>query len=298
MSKDMIVLEYYKNYAAGKAAGTNPVDFLLNHVLSLNPLSLPLWALGIYYFLFNKDGKKYNLISFVFIFVSTLSLLTKTKYYLVSPFFPVLFAGGAVVIEKFVMDDKKHVRWIALSYFVLLFLTGVFILPMARPVLSVDNYIKYSNLLKLDKQLKVENHAVTILPQFYADRFGWLELTLKIKKAYDRLPDEEKKKCAIVVENYGEAGAIEYYGKKYGLPKPVCGHLQYFIWGDRGYTGEISIILGRNESELLDFFDSVILTDKTYNKFAMPYENNRPIYLCRGAKIPLKKVFSKIRNLN
>ena len=299
ISKDMIVMDYYKNYASGKAAGTNPFDFLSNHIITLNPLTLPVWLSGFFYFLFNREVKKYNLISIAFIIVSAVSILTKTKYYLVTPFFPLLFAGGAVFIESIILKkQEKYILAAGRIYSSFIILGGLFIVPLARPVIPAESYIKLSNMIKLDKQVKVENHKLSLLPQFYADRFGWEEMVVKIKEAYDTLTDDEKKKCAIIVGNYGEAGAIEYYGKKYNLPKPVSGHLQYYIWGDRGHTGEAAIILGWKKEDVQIAYDEVIQTGEIYHKYAMPYENNQPVYVCRKLKIPFEKILKKIKNFS
>ncbi len=299
ISKDMIVLEYYKNYSSGKTSGITPIDFLMNHIVTLNPLTLPVWILGIYYFLFNKEGKKYNLLGIAFLIVSIFCIITKTKYYLLTPVFPVLFAGGAFFIESIILKYKKrYINWIAGYYLVNILISGIFILPLARPVMSVENFIKFSNLLKFGKQIKYENHELNILPQFFADRFGWEEMVIKIRDVYYSLTDEEKSKCIIIVDNYGEAGAIEYYGKEYNLPKPVSGHLQYYIWGTRGYKGDVGIILGANENELKVFYDDVKLVDRTDNKYSMPYENNNPIYICRNPKMTLEEALKIIKHFD
>lgn len=296
ISKDMIVIDYYKNYSSGKTSGINAFDFLMNHIITLNPLTLPVWTLGIWYFLFNKEGKKYNIIGITFIIVSILCLITKTKYYLLSPVFPVLFAGGAIFIESIILNYKKiYINLLAGFYIINILIAGIFILPLARPIISIENFIKYSNLLNLSKQVKFENHQLNELPQFFADRFGWEEMAIKIINAYNSLTEEEKSKCVIIVSNYGEAGAIEYYGKKYKLPKPVSGHLQYYIWSTRGYKGDVGIILGDHYKFL---YENVTLVDKTDNKYSMPYENNNNIYICRNLTMTLEEAIKKIKHFD
>jgi hypothetical protein len=51
-------------------------------------------------------------------------------------------------------------------------------------------------------------------------------------------------KTGIVGINFGECGAIDFFGKEYGLPKSIGIHQNYFLWGPRNYTGEILIVLG------------------------------------------------------
>lgn len=57
---------------------------------------------------------------------------------------------------------------------------------MVVPVLSPDNFIAYQNFLGV-KPGSSEKHKQGILPQFYADRFGWEDMTDKVIKAYNSI---------------------------------------------------------------------------------------------------------------
>ena len=60
---------------------------------------------------------------------------------------------------------------------------------------------------------------------------GWKELTGYVAKAYSQLSEYERKKCTVYVEsNYGDAGAINYYGKKDNLPDAVTFIESYVMW--------------------------------------------------------------------
>ena len=66
---------------------------------------------------------------------------------------------------------------------------------------------------------------------------------------YHTLSPEEQRKTAIFANNYGEGGAIDFFGPKYGLPKAIGGHQNYWIWGPRDYTGESMIVLGEGHEQ-------------------------------------------------
>jgi hypothetical protein len=125
------------------------------------------------------------------------------------------------------------------------------------------------------------------LPQFYADQFGWEELAATVAKIYNTLTPEEQKQCVIFVRNYGEAGAIDFFGKKYGLPPALCAHNSYWMWGPGERTGNIAIILGHdrllqdNLNDLNRRYTHVELAGTTESKYSMPYENGRLLFLCR-----------------
>jgi hypothetical protein len=134
------------------------------------------------------------------------------------------------------------------------------------------------------------------LPQYYADEFGWPEMVAAVARVYHSLPVEEQRKAAIYADNYGEAGAIDFFGPRYGLPKVICTHQNYFLWGPREYNGEIVILVGSNDiEEARSHFASVEPVAEIYNPYAMPYEN-RPILLARGLKGNLRQLWPRLKN--
>lgn len=116
-----------------------------------------------------------------------------------------------------------------------------------------------------------------------------------LAKVYHRLPPEEKSKCGIFAQNYGEAGAIDFFGKKYDLPQAISGHNNYWLWGPREYTGEIMIVIGGDEDDHKEVFREVEKVEVIRHKYAMPYENNLPVYLCRDIIFPLKEVWLRVK---
>jgi hypothetical protein len=101
----------------------------------------------------------------------------------------------------------------------------------------------------------------------------------------------------IYVRNYGEAGAIDFYGKRYGLPKALCAHNNYWMWGPGTRTGNIAIIVGGsrtlqdNLNDLNRRYTHVEFVGTTYAKYAMPHENGRLIFLCKGMNTTFQKLW-------
>jgi hypothetical protein len=145
-------------------------------------------------------------------------------------------------------------------------------------------------------QVKDERSKVGKLPQFYADRFGWQNMVATVSSVYQSLPSQERAKCAIYADNYGEAGAIDFLGTRIGLPKAISGHNNYFLWGPRGYTGEVMIVIGGKREDLDKTFAQVEQKATVVNEYAMPFENHLPIYLCRKLRKPLKELWPKVKN--
>jgi hypothetical protein len=163
------------------------------------------------------------------------------------------------------------------------------------PILPVNTFIRYSEALGI-KPYSPENKRLSELHQLYADMFGWEEKAKAVAQVYNTLSPEEKVKCAIHADNYGRCGAIDYYGKAYGLPRSIGNHNNYWIWGPRDYTGELMIILGGDLEDKKQIFESVEVAGVATCRYCMPYENDLRIYLCRKLKIPLKEMWPRLKH--
>ncbi|MHC4791317.1 MAG: glycosyltransferase family 39 protein, partial [Planctomycetota bacterium] len=247
-------LEYYKNYALGKTWPVTPLEFIKNQIVVMNILSFPVWLAGLYYFIFNKEGKKFKVLGYAYIIILIIGIILKVKFYLIAPFYTVLFAGGAVFIEGFA--ERRKIGWLKRKAAIVILLGGLAHVPFVRPILPIDVFIKYTGD---DAYMGVKGERVKLqeLHQHFADRFGWEEMAARVGDVYNSLSEEEKVKACVLTGNYGEAGAVWFFGEKYNLPKPISGHLQYFIWGPRGNSGEVVISLGIDTKKLKNHFDNV-----------------------------------------
>jgi hypothetical protein len=211
-----------------------------------------------------------------------------------------VLAAGAVAAEKFL--SKKHFEegprrrtafevgmfgWLAIGILLLL--------PVVLPVLPIDAYLRYQAHLPFVVPKSEHNQDTATLPQHYADEFGWEDMVARVAGVYHSLSPEEQLKTAIFANNYGEAGAIDFFGNRYGLPKAICTHQNYFLWGPRSYTGEIVIRTGIKPEDARDSYESVRVAATLDNPYSMPFEKN-PILLCRHRKKNLQTDWADIKN--
>ena len=218
-------------------------------------------------------------------------LALKGKNYYLTPAYAMLYAAGAVAIERWMAEMRAGFRkalGTALGAVVLL--GGMIGWPFAMPMMPVEKFIAYEEALHVTPG-KTENIALDKLPQQYADMFGWPEMAAKVAEVYHSLPEGDRAKCGIFARNYGEAGAIDYFGRQYGLPGAISGHQNYWLWGPGPYTGECLIVIGDRRARLEELFASVTQAGETYQKYAISYENHRPIWICRGAKFGTLREF-------
>src|SRR5262249_9683877 len=125
--------------------------------------------------------------------------------------------------------------------------------------------------------------------------FGWDELVATVARAYDSLPPEDRRLCAIFTQNYGEAGAIDFLGKAYHLPPAISAHNSYWLWGPGGYSGDVALVVGGAPAELAPYFDSVVQVSVVRCRWCIPFENNLPIFLCRHAKLPIGDLWPRLK---
>jgi hypothetical protein len=222
-------------------------------------------------------------------------ILTGGRVYYAAPIFPLYLAAGGVALERWLSGRGRAVALVKPAYAAVVALGGVIFAPMFLPVLSEEGYIRYAERLGLS-QPRLENHELGPLPQLYADMHGWKEMAEAVAGVYQALPSEERANAAVFGNNYGEAGAIDFYGPALGLPKAIGAHQSYFLWGPRGATGEVLIVLGEGnraalESKCRSVVEAAVLADR----YAMPYEN-LPIYVCRG--IALADLWPQLKKWN
>ena len=133
------------------------------------------------------------------------------------------------------------------------------------------------------------------LPQDYADMFGWEEMAALVAKAYDRLTPEERGRCLIFGQNYGEAGAIDVIGRKRGLPPAISGHNSYWLWGPRRRDWDVVIIIGGDRQDNAAFFDRIEIVGQTRSEWAMPYERGLDVSIARGPKMTLAEAWPRLK---
>jgi hypothetical protein len=178
-------------------------------------------------------------------------------------------------------------------YVALIVIVGAAFAPLSAPILSPESYIRYQHALGIEPP-KAENQPTGPLPQHFADEFGWEEMAREVAKVYNSLPSEERSQTAIFANSYGQAGAIDFFGAKLGLPKAISNHQNYWYWGPRNYTGTTVIVLGSDGEGDREHFKTVDVAGQTYHPYSRRDEHF-PILLCRGLNQNLQTLWPSIK---
>ncbi|MCU1319786.1 MAG: hypothetical protein JWP98_1304 [Edaphobacter sp.] len=261
-----------------------PLPFLGKQILNLQPATVLIWGAGLVWLLRNPLAKSWRWLGLTYLFFLAGMMALHAKDYYVSPIYPILFAAGGIAWEQRFANRRAVAQNRVYAFPIMetvLLVAGVIILPMGIPVLRPSTWIAYTKAIHLyDASGNTENAASGPLPQFYADRFGWQEEVDQVSRIYHSLSAEDQAKAGISCSNYGEASAINVLG--HGLPAAISGHNSYWLWGPKGATGEVMIVINNaTPEEMRKYYDSVQVAGRMDHPLSMPFEH-RNIYLVRG----------------
>jgi hypothetical protein len=172
-------------------------------------------------------------------------------------------------------------------------------LPILLPYFSYDFSQKYTEWLGFNTE--IEKGKRPPLHQIIADRIGWEEKVNLVVGAYNSLSEKDKDQTIIAAGNYGQAGAIELYGKPFNLPPVACAHNTYYLWSKERVNGNILLQLD-NEKDFDGYtraFDSVEVYPGVFrNKYVSDHENNLIVFICRGPKTPPMEMLERSKNFH
>jgi hypothetical protein len=278
-------LEIQANIARdGRNVDLSPIQFFAEELFAMHPLTGPIWIAGLV-FLF----RRFRVLAWAWVVTAAVIVVLNPRIYYLFPAFPILFAAGGVACESFL---ERHAR-LGWAYAALMLLTGAILSPLVLPILNPETYIRYNRAIHIE-QPRIEHTALQEMPQLFADEFGWESMVQVVAAAYHRLPPEEQTRTAIFGQNYGQAGAVDFYGPRYALPHAISGHQNYFLWGPRGYTGESVIVLGDRREVLESKCDEVTLVGRVENPYST-LENQFDVFHCRGLRPSFQELWPQLK---
>ena len=285
-------LEFMANATREKNVSMPPLAYLREQVVQMSALAAPLWIVGLAALLASRRFRSFRPIGFAYVAIVVVMLTTSAKPYYLAPAYTALFAAGAVAVEALRRPIAGPI--VRGGFLAFVVSSGVLSAPLAKPLLTTDAYLRYVAALGMAPSIG-ERHEVGRLPQHFADMNGWPELAADVATVFRALPAADRERACIFAQNYGEAGAVDVLGAPLGLPRAISGHNSYFLWGPRGCTGDVVIVLGGDRSGLDAVFTSVEQVAIHTCADCMPYENNLPVWVARGARVPISKLWPRVK---
>jgi hypothetical protein len=269
----------------------SPPQYVATQILITHPLLAPIWIAGLVALFWRSDARFLGL-AYVLVIAQMIAL--HGKHYYSGDVYPIPIAAGATAIEAW---TKGAVFWRAsLSAYV--FAAGIVLVPLLMPVLPERTMAAYDRFAEGTfthevNLARAERTHLGTLPPDWGDMHGWPQLAAAVASVYRSLPPAERAQAAIFASNYGEAAALDFFGPRYGLPPALSGHNQYWLWGPRGFDGNVVIDVHGDCSPHL--FRDRRVAARFSNPWGRPFENGFDISVCNGITTPLAAYWPRLR---
>ncbi|MEO6454301.1 MAG: glycosyltransferase family 39 protein [Ginsengibacter sp.] len=238
----------------------NKTDFIKEQILMLLPVVF-VWIAGLMWLLKNST---YRIIAFMYLVVLILLLAGSGKNYYSLGAYPMVLAAGSVWLEKISINR----RWIKYASVPVIVVLSVLLVPVLLPLQTPKKMVAFNQKYKLREVglLKWEDLRDHDLQQDFADMLGWKELSAKSEKFYHSLSPAEQSDCMIYCRNYGQAGALKYYGIDEAFKSKVsCDNGTFLLWISPRLYFKHLIFIGRQmpdkDDEVFNHFREVTIID-------------------------------------
>lgn len=261
------MIQFYQEFT-GDFSGGGPVNFLYTQSALVTFLNVPIILIGLYFYLRSSEGNQFRAFGLTYIILYVFMTVLDMKTYYLAPAYPMLYAGGAILIERSSVSKKGAFRWFgSRPYLAGLLVVALLLAPIAMPILSPPTVIgAYGS----------SDYQASPMP----DRYGWSGMISNLSRAYDALPASIRSQACIFTSNYGEASAVNLFGSSLGLPKAISGHNNYYIWGPGSCTGQVLITIGVSLSTVQQTYRNVTTLTTLDCQYCISYEQVLPVYLC------------------
>ncbi len=284
-------VEFVRNATQFKNIALSPMGFFGEQILMLGPAAAMVWLAGLIFLILHRECR-YRALGLAWFIMFAVFIVMHGKAYYLAPFGHVLMGAGAV----FWAEKLAARKWLwARAAVAVVVVTSLYVLPLAMPVLSPEKFIEFSESLGMTRSAG-ERHDVGPLPQHYADMFGWEEMAAEVARVYETLPPEDRARARVFGGNYGEAGAIDYFGPKLGLPAALSGHNSYWAWGYGDFDGEVLILISGESPDWA--FAEVEAAGKIHHEYAMPYENDLTVWVCRKPQYSMAELWARVKGFD
>lgn len=278
-------LELTRYLARDNVSSGTTVEFAALQIVGMNLALSPLILAGIVApFVFVRI-REARFLSIAFVMTAVVIISANGKDYYLAPAYPTMFAVGAVVSGA--LPRLVRALWMTSAVIV-----SAILAPVVLPILNPPVLAAYLDTYHLRLKTNQKAGAGSPLTMVFSDELGWRPLEQQVAAVYRTLTPAERAHVAIWASDYGEAAAIDVYGREDGLPHALSSQLQYYYWGPGDYDGSIIIQIHAlaGAHHLCEHWETVGFFGSPY---VIPWENG-PIIVCRGLRRPLTKIWEDL----
>jgi 4-amino-4-deoxy-L-arabinose transferase-like glycosyltransferase len=271
--------------ARSNLTGT-PLQFEILQALAINIVLAPLWLTGLIAPFAVARLRPARFLAVAYVVAAAIDVAARGKDYYLFPAYPALFAIGAAACARLP-------KFVTAPWMVLAGAAAAAAAPIVLPLLPPPALAAYLDRHHLHPKPDEIAAIGAPLTQVFSDELGWRALAAQVSAIYRALPPADQARAAIVASNYGEAAAIDVYGDH--LPPALSGQDQYYLWGPRGFDGSVTIHINGDPERWRPNCETLDIVATFGAPLVMPYENNRPIFICRGLRVPLTLAWPRFK---
>ena len=275
----------------GKNIIAGPGLYLVQQILITNLFLFPVWVIGLVRFF--RDPRN-RFLGYAYVLLILEMIVFHGKHYYPANVYPILIAAGAAQIEAW----TRSLRLARIAIVAYALVLGPLFVPFSLPILPEQIFLSYQARVKqalhVPKDVLATEHGRenSQLPGDWADMHGWPQFARTVENVYDSLPPAERAQTVVVASNYGEASAIEFFTP--GVPV-ISGHNQFWLWGTRGYSGNIIVDVSGDCGGKSHLYKSAQLVTRFNAPYTIGWETDIPIMVCRGLREPLSALWPKLK---
>ena len=286
---DWATLEFVRSLNANVMQNTSRAEFILAQFILMNPFNAIVWIAGFVFFFRSEAGSPYRLVGWIFPTVLTIMLVFKAKVYYLVPAYPMLMAGGAVLLERQLAGRRGYHARAALTAAIVAI--GLVFLPIVTPIGSLKWKEQY-----ISQVLRFMINDPSDLTFDFRYQLGRYEQVRAFLSVYMKLAEEEKKGCVILTNEYDTASEVNVLGAEMGLPQAISGNNSYYLWGPQGATGKCTIAFGYEEGLLKTCFEEVSVVAEAPCPWYKDIDSVRPVFLCRKPVASLQQLWPRFKS--
>ena len=281
---DFITLEFLKSIHARDVSIGRTDHFFVNQLfVPANWVTIPLWGAGLVALFTSPLLRRFRILGWMAVIPFVLFAFARGRDYYTAPIYPMLLAAGATWLLSLIKARGRAEKWAMIVAVPILLLAGAYDAARILPIAPIGSHW-WQQALKENGDLREE--------------IGWPELTAEVARIWNTIPEAERARAAIYCANYGEAGAINLYGPRYGLPQAISGVNSFFARGYGSSPPETVIVLGGRRERLGQRFESVVLAGRVPNPLNVTNEESQrsEIFLCRSPRESWPELWPKLRS--
>ena len=291
---DFPVLAQMADLRQSQLERVTPLGFLVGQLL-WGPATLVGLA-GLAALIFDPALRSFRVVGWTCVYAFLIVITLHGKPYYIGPVYPILLGAGGVLLER--VSHARYgplLRWGTAGALVL---TMAALLPIGVPILPPPAMAAYARAIGATAALRTNTGEAEQLPQDYADMIGWEQQVRAVADVYRALPPEDRGRTVLVAANYGEAGALDFFGPRYGLPRVVSPTGSFWFFGPGELPGDVVVTIGAGRRDLEPWFSSVLEAGRVRSPWSVAEERALTIYVARQPRRTLQQAWPSLAGRN